>query len=307
MPPLPHPSLALVLLAGAALAAGAVLGTRHAPGPDDPVWRLRWGAWRVLARLGRNPGATWHRRGLAQGDPERGVPCLEEAARYDHPEAHFELGLWYEEGGHGPGSRDRAARHYRAAAEAGHAEACFRLAELLGWGIGPARDPGVALRWYQRSAQGGFRPAMEALARIYETAEGVPEDLEKSVAWTLQAREAEPAPLRCSRFARPSPARAPAPEPGPEAGPNAEADARFRLGMGLLSEGRDPAAALGWLRRAAEGGHLEAMGELGRLLAETGDPEGEVWLRRAAALGHPGAQVRLGHLRGRTAAGPGRG
>jgi len=302
--PLSLPSPLALFAAGAllALAAGAALASVRLPeGTAGLGWRIRWGLWRLGSRLDRRAAERWHDRGLAQADPARGAACLEEAARLGHGEAHFELGLWYEAGGQGPGARDRAVRHYRAAAEMGHLEAGFRLGELLRWGIGPDRDPGAGLRWLQRSAHGGFRPAMEALARAFETGDGVGEDLEASVTWTLKAREAEPRNLRGSRLARRGPTRpgqgGPVPPPRPEApGPGPEAEAHFRMGMGLLEGARDPAAARAWLRRAAEAGHLEAMAELGGLLARENDPEAAPWLRRAGALGHRGAQVRLGAL-----------
>ena len=40
-------------------------------------------------------------------DPDKAVACLEEAARRGHPEAEFELGLFCEEAGLGPGGRDQ--------------------------------------------------------------------------------------------------------------------------------------------------------------------------------------------------------
>jgi TPR repeat protein len=237
------------------------------------------------------------------------VAWLEEAARRDHVEAHFELGLFYEEGGQGPGGRDRAARHYRAAADQGHLEAGYRLAELLRWGIGPARDPGAAHRWYLRSANGGFRPAMEWLVRAFEFGEGVPEDLEKAVYWTVKAQALPPARLRLSHFAKAVPsavgprAKPPAADP-PEAAPD-PGEASFRQGMSYLggAQGRtpDPIAAGIWLQRAAEAGHVEAMAELAELLAWgvgglAHSAEANVWFQRAGRAGHQGAQIRLGRL-----------
>jgi len=260
---------------------------------------------RILASFRPQPGELFYRWGLKAANPDRAVAYLEEAARLDHPEAHFELGLFYEEGGQGPGGRDLATRHYRAAADLGHLEATYRLAELLRWGIGPARDPGAAHRWYLRSAHGGFRPAMEWLVRAYEFGEGVEEDLEKAVFWTVKVQELKPVGLRISHFA---PAQAPREglhERYEPQGPAQGAEALFRQGMSFLGEDgehrRDPIAARIWLLRAAEAGHVEAMAELANLLASgvggiAHTAEARDWFVRAGKAGHRGAQIRLGIL-----------
>lgn len=82
-------------------------------------------------------------------------------------------------------------------------------------------------------------------------------------------------------------------------------DACFRLGMayqaGREQLPRDPIEAARWLEVAAEGGHLEAMSELGDLLAW--GPAGvrqhqkaKAWLQKAAALGLPSATTRLARM-----------
>ncbi|WP_306601571.1 tetratricopeptide repeat protein [Geothrix sp. 21YS21S-2] len=306
----PGPQAVLVLL-GLALAsagAGAVLWNRPGAAEEDPANRLELAIRRVLARFRGSRDEVWYRWGLAASHRGTAVAFLEEAARLGHPEAHFELGLFYEEGGMGQAGREVAARHYRSAAEAGHAEASFRLAELLRWGIGPSRDPGAAQRWYLRSANDGFRPAMDWLSRAYEFGEDLPEDLEMAVYWTMKARAAEPVGLRISHFAR---TRRFGPRASGEitrgwdatieAIATADPDrgqACFRMGMSFLGgtggKPRDPEAAKRWLQRAAEAGHVEAMAELGELLAPSGDAR--AWFQRAGAAGHQGAQIRLGQL-----------
>lgn len=306
----PEPQVILVLL-GVALASagvGAVLWNRRGADDEAPANPLELGFRRMLVRFCRPRDEAWYRWGLAASHRGNAVAFLEEAARLGHAEAHFELGLFYEEGGMGKAGRELAARHYRSAAETGHAEASFRLAELLRWGIGPSRDPGAAQRWYLRSANDGFRPAMDWLSRAYEFGEDLPEDLEKAVYWTVKARAAERVGLRISHFARTR-------RLGPvasgeitrgwdatiEAIATADPDrgqACFRMGMSFLGgtggKPRDPEAAKVWLQRAAEAGHVEAMAELGELLAPSIDAR--AWFQRAGAAGHQGAQIRLGQL-----------
>lgn len=306
--PEPRTVLALLGIGLAAAGAGAVLLNRGPADDGDAADPLELGLRRLLAAVRRPRDVAWYRWGLAASRRGNALAFLEEAARLGHAEAHFELGLFHEEGGMGQAGREVAARHFRAAAEAGHAEAAFRLAELLRWGIGPARDPGAAQRWYLRSANDGFRPAMEWLSRAYEFGVDLPEDLEKAVYWTVKARDAERVGLRISHFAR---ARRLGPREREEITQGWEAtvetlatadpdrgQACFMLGMSLLTgtggRPRDPQAAEVWLRRAAEAGHVEAMAELGALLEPSGDAQ--AWFQRAGAAGHQGAQIRLGQL-----------
>lgn len=76
----------------------------------------------------------------------------------------------------------------------------------------------------------------------------------------------------------------------------------FRLGMDFLrgtpEKPKDPVTAKRWLRQAAEGGHVEAMFQLGDLLSWTiAGPKdlagSQKWLQAAAEAGHPGARARL--------------
>ncbi len=59
---------------------------------------------------------------------------------------------------------EQARAAFRALAEAGEAEAAFRLALMLEAGQGGPADPEAALRWLVKAAQAGFAPACEMLA-----------------------------------------------------------------------------------------------------------------------------------------------
>lgn len=87
-----------------------------------------------------------------------------------------------------------------------------------------------------------------------------------------------------------------------QAARSGDAEACFRLGMDFLrgtpERPRDPVTAKRWLRQAAEGGHVEAMFQLGDLLSWTiagpKEPLGaEKWITRAAEAGHAAARARL--------------
>ncbi len=59
---------------------------------------------------------------------------------------------------------DRARKAFAALAEAGHAEAAYRLALMLETGEGGPADPETALRWLIVAARAGYEPACRDLA-----------------------------------------------------------------------------------------------------------------------------------------------
>jgi TPR repeat protein len=70
------------------------------------------------------------------------------------------------------------------------------------------------------------------------------------------------------------------------------------LAIQHIMQGR-AAEAEHWFERAARGGNVDAMGNLGRLLRQEGRPgAAEPWLRSAAELGHEGAAAMLSEPRG---------
>lgn len=80
-------------------------------------------------------------------------------------QAAFDLGLAFEQGGiHTPKDLAEARRWYGLAAEQGHAEAAFRLGELLLLGLGGMKDRPGGRAWLQRAADQGHAGAEAALA-----------------------------------------------------------------------------------------------------------------------------------------------
>lgn len=92
---------------------------------------------------------------------------LEARAQAGDPAACFELGMRFERG-HRDLPRDAmAARHwYRRAVDLGHGMALLRLADLLAWGLGGARDRGEARRLLERARALGLAEAEAVLARM---------------------------------------------------------------------------------------------------------------------------------------------
>nr|WP_306672433.1 hypothetical protein [Geothrix fuzhouensis] len=125
--------------------------------------------------------------------------CLDRAARLGGAVALFEEGLAFLEGGFGAGGQATGVARFRRAAELGHPEAAFRLAEALRTGHGCPRDPAQAEVWYQRAATAGCGPAAIWLAQAYAEGDGVMPDAEHARHWSGVAERLRPhAPLRCS-------------------------------------------------------------------------------------------------------------
>ena len=76
----------------------------------------------------------------------------------------------------------------QAAAEQGNHAAAYRLGQLYSsatWGI--TRDYKQSRYWLTQAANGGHRDAQVELARLYEFARGVEQDLQKALHWYEQA------------------------------------------------------------------------------------------------------------------------
>jgi len=139
----------------------------------------------------------------------------------------------------------------RARAEAGDAEAQYRLARLytIPWdfsGIAPANGEAVpdvpmddveAARWFRLAADQGHVLAQTDLAIRYENGRGVPQDAAEAVRWYRLAAD------------------------------QGYADAQFSLGARYGNGSgvpEDDAEAARWMRLAADQGHVNAQYTLGR-------------------------------------------
>lgn len=73
------------------------------------------------------------------------------------------------------------------AAEAGHAEAQFELAERYSNGTGVDKNPEEAVKWYLKSAEQGYAKAQNVLGNCYNNGFGVEQNYELAVKWYLEA------------------------------------------------------------------------------------------------------------------------
>lgn len=108
-------------------------------------------------------------------------------------EAAFRLGLLADLGKGRPEDPAAAYRWYRRAAEAGHAEAEFNTAVMEDSGRGTRHDASEAAEWYARAAARGNHRAQYNLALLYNEGEGVPRNRLAALAWFRLAAAGLPA------------------------------------------------------------------------------------------------------------------
>ena len=230
-------------------------------------------------------------------DEARAVACyraVAEDAANPEPDAMEVLGEIYSDGACGV-ERDlaEAARWFTRGAAAGSVECSYRRGVCLATGAGLALDYPAAVAAFTAAANAGHAGAALDLGHCLMNGLGAAPD----------------ADLAAKRYRVAADAGLP--------------EAAYHLAMahvaGRLGARSSERAAVRWLERAAEEGHVEAMGELARVLAggEGGGnacgnntpsgrpPKSEAtldrdraraveWYRRAAALGHAESAAALG-------------
>lgn len=107
--------------------------------------------------------------------------------------------------------------------------AIFNLAYKLDTGEGAEQDEMLAVRWYLRAAELGFAPAQRNLAGMYGSGRGVPKSDVQARRWFLAAAN------------------------------QGDAQAQYVLGKHYSA---NTGEAIGWLWKAAEQGHAEAIAEI---------------------------------------------
>jgi hypothetical protein len=191
----------LLVLALWTFLVSAVIGAMARTSTTGLGWvegRLR--AW--VARFAPDPEALWLHWAAQAHRPPFAHWCLEQALLLGRPEALFQEGLYFQEGGIGPDGKAAAVERFRQAAARGHAEAAFRLAEALRTGFGSnLLEPAEAEVWYRRAAAKGFGPAAVWLTRAYQEGDGAPVNEEQAQHWSAIAARLQPhQPLSRSLF-----------------------------------------------------------------------------------------------------------
>ncbi|HJV39650.1 MAG TPA: tetratricopeptide repeat protein [Geothrix sp.] len=145
----PHPSSMLPLVLR--LLSGGALGRPYVPVGSELL---------ALAAEQGSPAARleWART-LVHGSPAeqaQAVRILESMKDQRHPEATFELGLLYQNGGAVRHSSARAVALFTEAAELGWAPAMFHLGLIHHQGIGVRKDLEQAKVWYRKAEAAGY-------------------------------------------------------------------------------------------------------------------------------------------------------
>jgi len=148
-----------------------------------------------VARFALDPETLWLQWARRAHSPVTARWCLDRALLSGGAEARFQEGLYFLEGGFGPGGQATSVECFRQAAARDHAEGAFRLAEALRTGLGSFQpEPAEAEVWYRRAALKGFGPAAAWLARAYQEGDGVPVDEAQARRWALVAEGLLPHP-----------------------------------------------------------------------------------------------------------------
>jgi TPR repeat protein len=111
---------------------------------------------------------------LEAGDFAAAIPLLDEEAKLGNPVAAYNLGRLYESGAAGAPDYQQAATYYRIAAE-------LDLAPRFD---GTALGPNLA-----QLIQSSQMYAQYSLGRLYETGQGVPQDMQQAAGWFVRAAD----------------------------------------------------------------------------------------------------------------------
>ena len=158
----------------------------------DPARAVDGVAWLRRAAAAGEASAFWllgaaHLRGAGVAvDARQARVLMTQAAESGVVAAQLELAQLYVTGVGGARDEVAAARWERAAAEAGSADGCLRVAERA------ARRPGgtaLAIPWLERAAGAGSAEAAARLAHLYSMGREVTRDMGLAERWMTLAKE----------------------------------------------------------------------------------------------------------------------
>ncbi len=169
----------------------------------------------------------------------------------------YRLGMQYESGNGVGQSNPEAVRHYRAAAEQGHADAMYSLGMMYRDGRGVRLSDDEAIRWFRMAAEQGHADAQYNLGRMLS-------HIISTASYTEEIREL---------FTK--------------AAEQGNVDAQYYLGRMYLDERQNITESFKWFSKAAEQGHADAQCYLGMLYrdgkgVQKSDEDALRWLRESA-------------------------
>jgi TPR repeat protein len=209
-----------------------------------------------------------------QETPEQTAARLHREAEAGKVESQWNLGRLYNTGGLGGVTLDevKAAKWFRAAGEAGHAEAALAYGEMLFNGKGVAANAPEAGKWFRIAAEKGIPKAMYLWGLLLETGHGTPQDTQAAFAWYKKAAE------------------------GGETHAYASLGECYEEGRGVTA---NAAEAAQWYRKGADSGDGAASTSLGALYyAGKGVPQDQAeagrWFIKGAEAGNKNGMFNAG-------------
>ncbi len=117
--------------------------------------------------------------GCAQSD----FPATKARAEAGDAEAQYKIGSMYEYGTSVAQNYQEAVKWYRLAAEQGNAISQTNLGRMYERGVGVAKNYQEAVKWYRLAAEQGDAISQINLGRMYANGEGVAENAQEAVKW----------------------------------------------------------------------------------------------------------------------------
>lgn len=115
------------------------------------------------------------------------VKMVQVAAEAGDAQAQFRLALMHDAGEGVIKNPALAAKWFHKAAEQGHVEAQYNLATMYDSGHGVTQDYTEAVRWYRAAAEQGYSSAQKNLAVKYGLGQGVPQSDIEAYIWSAIA------------------------------------------------------------------------------------------------------------------------
>lgn len=135
----------------------------------------------------RKEGIDWLNKAAAKGLSNSrsvlGLIRLEDAAEAGSAEAQFRLAELYFTGNGVPQNLHKAVQLYRSSAERGYANAQYNMGVFSEEGRGVPRSLIKAFEWYKKAAEQGHANAQNSLGTMYMQGRAVPQDYVLGIVW----------------------------------------------------------------------------------------------------------------------------
>jgi uncharacterized protein len=115
------------------------------------------------------------------------MQALYPLAEAGHAEAQYRVAIMCQNGLGVVPKPEEAARMMRAAAEQGHAMAQHGLGFMYMEGDCVEKEPAQAVHWFEKAAEQGLAGSKTTLALMYAQGQGVERDLEAARRWYISA------------------------------------------------------------------------------------------------------------------------